>query len=73
MADTGFVSEKSLTFDCDLDLGGGNLNFVQHTPSHFALSFCEVQINSLLSIFELSADTICNRQIYIYNRILIYF
>ena len=41
MADTGFVSDKPLTFDCDLDLGRENLNFVRDTPSHFALSFCE--------------------------------
>ena len=39
--DTQFVSNKSLT-DCDLDLGSGNLNFVCDTPSHFAISFCEV-------------------------------
>ena len=42
MGDTRFVSDKLMTFDCDLDLGYGNLNFVCHTPSHFALSFCEV-------------------------------
>ena len=41
MADTQFVSDKHMTFDCNLDLGGGNLNFVHDTPSHFALSFCE--------------------------------
>ena len=37
--DTQFVSNKSLTFDCDLHLGRGNLNFVHDIPSHFALSF----------------------------------
>ena len=42
MDGTRFVSEKQLTFDCDLDLGRGNLNFVRDTPSHFALSFSEV-------------------------------
>ena len=31
--DTKFVSDKSLTFGCDLDLGRGNLNFVCVTPS----------------------------------------
>ena len=42
MADTRFVSDKPLTFNCDLDLGhGGDLNFVCDT-THFALSFCEV-------------------------------
>ena len=40
--DTEFVNDKLLTLDCDLDLGHGNLNFVHDTPSHFALSFCEV-------------------------------
>ena len=34
--------KKSLTFDCDLDLGCGNLNFLCDIPSHFVLSFCEV-------------------------------
>ena len=47
MADTRFVSEKYLTFYCDLDLGRGNLNFVCGTSSHFGLSFWEVEINSL--------------------------
>ena len=42
MADTLFVSDKPLTFDCDLDLGRVNLNLGRDTPSHFALSFCEV-------------------------------
>ena len=42
MADTPFVSGKPLTFDCDLDLGRGNLYFVRDTPSRFALSFYEV-------------------------------
>ena len=45
--DTQFVSNKYLTFDCDLDLGYGNLNFVRDTPSYFALSFYEVELNSL--------------------------
>ena len=36
------VSNKSLTFDCDLDLGCENLNFVSDTPFYFALSFFEV-------------------------------
>ena len=40
MADTLFVGDKPLTFDCDLDLGTGNLNFVYNTPSHFVISFC---------------------------------
>ena len=42
MADTVFVIDKPLTFDCDLDLGRGNLSFVRDTPSRFSLSFCEV-------------------------------
>ena len=42
MADTCFVSVKPLTFDCDLDLGHGNINFVCDTTSHFGLPFCEV-------------------------------
>ena len=41
MADTRFVSEKPLTFDCDLEFGRGNLNFVRDTLSNFALCFCE--------------------------------
>ena len=36
------ICDKSLTFDCDLELGYWNLNFVFDTPSHFTLSFCEV-------------------------------
>ena len=40
--DSQNVSNKSLTFDCDLNLGHRNPNFVRDTPSHFALSFCEV-------------------------------
>ena len=39
---TVIVSVKHLTFDCDLDLGSGTLNFVGDTPSHYAISFCEV-------------------------------
>ena len=42
MADTGYVSDKPLTFDCDPDLGHGNQNFGYDTPSYFALPFCEV-------------------------------
>ena len=34
--DTQYVSDKSLTLDCDLDLGRGNINFVHDTPSTFA-------------------------------------
>ena len=37
--DTLFVSNKSLTSDCDLDLGYGNLHFVFDTLFYFALSF----------------------------------
>ena len=46
IVDTHFVRDKYLTFNWDLDLGCGNLNFVRHT-SHFALSFYEVWLNSL--------------------------
>ena len=42
MTDTLFVADKPLTFDCDLDLGHGNINLVRDTPSYFALSFCEI-------------------------------
>ena len=42
MADTQFVSDKPLTFHCDLDLGCGNLYFVCDTSSHFDLFFCYV-------------------------------
>ena len=42
MADTPFVGAKPVTFNRDLDLGCGNLNFVRDTPSHFALLFCEI-------------------------------
>ena len=41
MADTRFVSDKPLNFDCDLGLGRGNLNFVRNTPFNFVLSFYE--------------------------------
>ena len=51
MADTQFVSDNPLTFDCELDLGRGNLNFVRDTPSHLALSFCKVWLNSLSRFF----------------------
>ena len=36
---TQFVCEKCFTFDSDLDLGHGNLNFVCDTLSHFTLPF----------------------------------
>ena len=42
MADTRFVTDQPLIFDCDLDLGHWKLNFVHDTPCHFGLSFCEV-------------------------------
>ena len=42
VADTGFGSDKLLTFGCDLDLGCGNLNFVHDTPSRCGLSFSEI-------------------------------
>ena len=42
MADIRFVSDKQLTFHCDLDLGRANLDFVHNIVSHFALSFYEV-------------------------------
>ena len=42
MADTRFVCDKPMTFNCHHDLGRGNLNFVRDTSSYFALSFCEV-------------------------------
>ena len=50
--DTQFVSNKSLTFYCDLDLGCWNLNFVYNIPSHFALSFCEVWLKGYCTVFQ---------------------
>ena len=38
--DTQFVTNKSLTFDCDFGLE--NLMFVRDTPSYVTLSFYEV-------------------------------
>ena len=32
-----------MTFVCDLDIGCENLNSEHDTPSHFALSSCEVR------------------------------
>ena len=52
MADKRFVSDKSLTFNCDLDFGRGNLNFVSDILSHFALSFCKVRFDSLYCFFS---------------------
>ena len=40
MGDKQFVSDKPLTFICDLDLGNGNLSFEHDSPSRFALLFC---------------------------------
>ena len=54
MADTQFVSDKPLIFNYDLDLGRGNLNFVRATPSHFALPFSEVSVNSLYQFLSYS-------------------
>ena len=31
-----------MNYDCDLDLGHGNLNFVCATPSQFVLPLCEI-------------------------------
>ena len=39
---TQFVNDLFLTFNCNLDLGHGNLNFVYDTSSNFVLPFCEV-------------------------------
>ena len=39
MAESRFVGDKSLTFNCDLNLGHGNLNSVCGIPSHFVLTF----------------------------------
>ena len=50
MTDTQFVSDKPITFNCDLDLDCGSLNFVGNT-SHLALPFCEVKFPLL--VFEL--------------------
>ena len=45
--ETKYVSNKFLTFDCDLDIGHGKLHFFHNTPSNFVLSFYEVLLNSL--------------------------
>ena len=47
MADKRFVSDKPMTFNCDLDLGSRNLNFVCNIPSYFAKPFYEAWLNSL--------------------------
>ena len=49
--DTQFVSDKSLTFDCDLDLGHGHLNFLCDTLSHFTLPFLRSLIKFALLVF----------------------
>ena len=46
MADKRFVNDQPLSFDYDLDLGHGKLNFVYDTPSRFAVSVFEVKLNS---------------------------
>ena len=56
MADTQLVKDKPMTFNCALDTGHGNLNFVCDTPSHFVLPFCEVWLNFLYQ-FWVMADT----------------
>ena len=60
MADTRFVSDKRLTIDCDLELGRGNLNFVRDISSHFALSSCEVWLNSIYRLLSYDWHKICN-------------
>ena len=39
MADTQFVNNKPLIFDCDLDLGGEKLNFVHNNLLIFLYLF----------------------------------
>ena len=51
MADTRFLSDKPLIFDCDLNLGCEDLNFVRNIPSHFDLSFREILIKFSFSDF----------------------
>ena len=53
MADRRFVSDKPLTFDSDLDLGHGNLNFEHDTPSQFDFFLLCTLIKFRLSVFEL--------------------
>ena len=53
MAVTRLVNDKPLTFNGDLDLGRGNLNFVRDTPSQFALPLCENLMKFPLWVFEL--------------------
>ena len=52
MTGTAFVSDKHFTFDCDLDLGHGNLNFVRDTPFSFCFSFLCHWMKFLLSYFS---------------------
>ena len=39
---TRFARAGPLTYDCDLYLSRGNLNFAFDTPSHYALPLCEI-------------------------------
>ena len=55
MADTGFVGDKPLTFDSDLDLGHGNLNFEHNKSPH--LVYLSVKFDRIPFIgFSVMAD-----------------
>ena len=56
MADTQSVSDKPMTFNCDLDLDHRNLNFVCDSPSIFL--YLSVKFNQIPFIsFLVMADT----------------
>ena len=61
MADSRFVCEKPLTFDCDLDLDLGNLNFVCDTLSHFVLSSEKFDLSPVICFSSYGLHTYCNR------------
>ena len=47
--DTQFISDKSLSFDCDLDLGRGNINSARDT-----LLYLSVKLIKFPSLFFFS-------------------
>ena len=56
IVETWFIRDERKTYDCDLDLGCGNLSFVLTTPSHYTLLLCDLWLNSL-SLFWVIVDT----------------
>ena len=45
--ETLFVRNECITYDYDIDLGHGNVNFVLDTPFHYALLLFNILLNSL--------------------------